>query len=382
MNSDPGMARPVSDEMAGGTPHGTTNEPSGPPADSGWVPDRLGEGFYCRTLPLGEDPDGEGEVCATLVRYAPGRKQDPSARSDKPAVLWVHGMTDYFFADHVARYLTEAGFDFYAVDLRKCGRSHRPGQRWHYATDMSLYYPDLNAALDEIAALGHDRIAPLAHSTGGLIVALWIDWLRRTDRARHRLIPTAIFNSPWLDMMKVPRPVLRAATPLFDVVGRYFPALPIPGGGLSAFGQSIHRDYYGEWDFDTTLKPIAGAEKYVGWVRAILTAQEQIWNRDVDLGMPCLTLCSLRSELGTGYRPTVDTADAVIDTHQTQQHAPHLSDAADVYILLGARHDVFLSRPAVRAEALAVTAQWLHSHVDGGGSQSPATADAAVIDGE
>jgi len=37
--------------------------------DDGWRPDVLGPGFEQRTLPLGEDD--EGELVATLVRYAP-----------------------------------------------------------------------------------------------------------------------------------------------------------------------------------------------------------------------------------------------------------------------------------------------------------------------
>lgn len=332
-----------------------------------WAPDRLGDDFASQTIPLGTDPDGEGEVCATLVKFTPESEgsHEQSPLSGKPAALWVHGMTDYFFADHVARYLADHGYAFYAVDLRKCGRSHRPGQRWHYATDMALYYDDLNAALDLINAAGHRLVIPLAHSTGGLIVALWMDWLRRTDRKRFNEVPTVVFNSPWLDMMKVPKPLLKAATPVFDLLGRVAPTLPIPEKNkLSAFGLSIHRDWYGEWDFDTELKPIAGQKKYVGWVRAILKAQEKIRSGEIDVGRPCLTLCSARSELSGEYTPAVDTADAVIDPHQTQHWAVRLSKDAEVYILLGARHEVFLSRKPVRDEALAVTAEWLDNHVE------------------
>ena len=36
-----------------------------------WVPDVLGDGYEQTTIPLGNDPDGEGQVEATLVRYQP-----------------------------------------------------------------------------------------------------------------------------------------------------------------------------------------------------------------------------------------------------------------------------------------------------------------------
>ncbi|MGZ4576095.1 MAG: alpha/beta hydrolase, partial [Mycobacteriaceae bacterium] len=36
---------------------------------SAWMPDVLGRDYEQRELPLGADPDGEGEVVATLVRH-------------------------------------------------------------------------------------------------------------------------------------------------------------------------------------------------------------------------------------------------------------------------------------------------------------------------
>ena len=41
-------------------------------------------------------------------------------------MLYLHGWNDYFFQTHVADYLTDLGYDFYAVELRRYGRSLRP----------------------------------------------------------------------------------------------------------------------------------------------------------------------------------------------------------------------------------------------------------------
>ena len=62
-----------------------------------WVPDVLGDGYQQLTIPLGTDPDGEGEVDATLVRYQPQKEAVKTHR----AVLYVHGFTDYFFQKHL-----------------------------------------------------------------------------------------------------------------------------------------------------------------------------------------------------------------------------------------------------------------------------------------
>ena len=108
-----------------------------------WVPDVLGDGYQQPTIPLGTDPDGEGEVEATLVRYQPPRRR---RRRDR-AVLYVHGFTDYFFQQHLAEHFAEQGYAFFALDLRKCGRSLEPGQTAHFVSDLALYDAELNEAL-------------------------------------------------------------------------------------------------------------------------------------------------------------------------------------------------------------------------------------------
>jgi hypothetical protein len=52
---------------------------------TGWQPDVL-PGFWQLTIPLGEDPDGEGDVVATLLR----RGDAPEATKAGHAVLAVH----------------------------------------------------------------------------------------------------------------------------------------------------------------------------------------------------------------------------------------------------------------------------------------------------
>ncbi|GAA3180448.1 hypothetical protein GCM10020255_074200 [Rhodococcus baikonurensis] len=60
---------------------------------------------------------------ATLVRYQPQKEAVKTRR----AVLYVHGFTDYFFQKHLAEHFAEQGYAFFALDLRKCGRSSSRG---------------------------------------------------------------------------------------------------------------------------------------------------------------------------------------------------------------------------------------------------------------
>ena len=129
------------------------------------VPDVLGEPYLAETIHL--PPDEEGPVVATLVvRRAPA--------PTRKAVLHVHGFCDYFFQTAYAEWWNDRGYDFYAVDLRKYGRSLRPHQTPNYVTDLREHFPDVDAALHRVAERdGHDHVVISAHSTGGLIVSLW-----------------------------------------------------------------------------------------------------------------------------------------------------------------------------------------------------------------
>src|SRR5919201_1541162 len=100
-------------------------------------PDLLGAPYERRTIDLGED--AEGPLTATLVRR----------RGDRPngaAVLYVHGFVDYFFQTHLADFFVERGLDFYAIDLRKYGRSLQPHHSPNHILDVRDYYQELDEA--------------------------------------------------------------------------------------------------------------------------------------------------------------------------------------------------------------------------------------------
>lgn len=99
-------------------------------------------GYWQRTLALGADPAGEGDIVATLIR-----RGDDAAPAADHAVLAVHGYTDYFFHTALADHFAARGFAFYALDLHKCGRSRRDGQTPHFVTDLANYDTELERAL-------------------------------------------------------------------------------------------------------------------------------------------------------------------------------------------------------------------------------------------
>ena len=59
------------------------------------------------------------------------------------AVLYVHGWNDYFFQIHLSDFWADRGFDFYALDLRRYGRSLRRGQLPGFISDLDEYDAEL-----------------------------------------------------------------------------------------------------------------------------------------------------------------------------------------------------------------------------------------------
>src|SRR5690349_12856484 len=125
-----------------------------------WQPDSLLPGFEALELEL--PPDYDGPVVATLVRL-------PAGDAPKGPVLYVHGFSDYFFQRHMAERFALEGYAFHALDLRKHGRSIRPGQHPNFCKSVSEYYADISAAIDAIGA----PVLLAGHSTGGLICSLY-----------------------------------------------------------------------------------------------------------------------------------------------------------------------------------------------------------------
>ena len=113
-------------------------------AQAEWTDDVL-NGYVQSTLALGADPDGEGELFATLVR-----KADPAP--SPLVVLAVHGYTDYFFNTELADHFSARGWRFYGLDLDRCGRSWREGQTPHFTTDLAGYDRELEWSAAIIAA--------------------------------------------------------------------------------------------------------------------------------------------------------------------------------------------------------------------------------------
>ena len=320
-----------------------------------WKPDILGNGYRQHVLDLGPDPDREGDVEAVLVRRERLAGPSEAGEAERGAVLYVHGFSDYFFQTGLADFFAARGLGFYALDLRKCGRARRPGQTAHFVSDLALYDAELDRALDIVTA-AHPGLPVLlvAHSTGGLVVPLWLD--RRRAAGTASPVIGAVLNSPWLDLQG--SPMLRGpVTQVLRLLGRVLPYRVIPTRP-GVYGRTLHVSATGEWEFDTELKPLNGFPVTCGWMNAIRRGHARV-HRGIEAGVPVLVLRSNRSDLFGQYSPDSDRADLVLDIAQIARWSGSLGRQVTDAPVDSARHDVFLSLPEVRQRAYTTLDAWL-----------------------
>jgi len=320
-----------------------------------WVADILGDGFEQRTLPL--EPDAEGEVVATLVRSLP----EPAAwwwmgadrrRLADVDVLYVHGWSDYFFQRRLARFFTDRGARFFALDLRKYGRSLRAHQTPGFITDLAEYDADIAAALEARGEARGRRLVLFGHSTGGLILSLWA--------ARHpRQVDAVILNSPWLEFQLG---VARAAiAPMVGLQARLWPkdAAPQVDLGFYTRAQNEVADPDDPMQIDLRWRPEQSMTVHAAWLHAILEGHRAV-SAGLRIGVPVCVLLSARSALPTRWSDDLTAADSVLVVDDIARAALRLGSSVTVERIDGALHDVFLSRRAARDDAYARLERWVH----------------------
>jgi alpha-beta hydrolase superfamily lysophospholipase len=332
---------------------------------TGWQPDGL-PGYLQLTIPLGDDPDGEGDVVATLLR----RGDAATATKASHAVLAVHGYTDYFFHTPLADHFADRGFAFYALDLHKCGRSWRTGQTPHFTTDLARYDAELDRALAVIGEqTGSGRVLVYGHSAGGLIVSLWLDRLRRRGVTSRVGVAGLVLNSPWFDL---PGPaILRwpTTTALIAALARVGEKRVVRGSGEGGYGASLHRDYYGEFDYNLQWKPVGGFPVTFGWLHAVRRGQARL-HRGLDVGVPNLILRSDHSVSETADPIALQCGDAVPNVAHIARWAGCIGNRSTIIPVTDAKHDVFLSMPQPRQAAYQQLDTWLDDYL---GAASNAT---------
>jgi alpha-beta hydrolase superfamily lysophospholipase len=305
--------------------------------------DILGEGFFAQEL--GPFTIDDAPCVATLVSR--------SCPQSDLAFLYLHGYVDYFFQRHLAERVVAAGYNFYALDLHRCGRSLRSGQIPHFCKDVAEYYPEITAALRVIRE--HDKNQTVVgnfHSTGGAVGLLYAHDHRDQTNFDSLILNSAFldFNDSWINeevMIKV-----------VASLGSVFPDTTLPGGLSRVYGESVHRDFQGEWDFRLDWKPIEGFPARAGWIRAIHQAHQRI-HQGLDLPYPILSLFSSTSSQPKQFEAIAHRSDTVLDVVDIARYSMNLGPDVTLKPIRGGMHDLVLSPEPVRSAVFEEMFAWL-----------------------
>ncbi|OCB78867.1 alpha/beta hydrolase [Flavobacterium crassostreae] len=310
-----------------------------------YTADILGSGFEKLTLLFPDDY--EGKVHATLVR----RKSNLQTTK---AILYIHGFNDYFFQQQMALKFNEQGYHFYALDLRKYGRSLLPHQKLNNVRSLSEYNAEIDTALQIIQSENNQQLILKGHSTGGLIITNYA-----INHPNSILFDALICNSPFYEfnLNYIERKI---GIPLLSFLGKYFPNIAVDAGLSNLYGYSLHQKKHGEWIYSLAWKPHAIPKVNLGFLRAIHLAQNNIQNHP-KLGVPMLVLYSSRSIFEKKWSENFLKSDAVLNVKHIEKYAKQINGNVATCEIQNALHDVLLSAKPVRENAYQKIAAWLET---------------------
>ncbi len=291
----------------------------------------------------------DGPAIATLI-HSPA----PIDSFPRGAILYIHGFGDYFFQHHVKRWAEEAGFAFFALELRRYGRSWLPHQQPNYVRELDEYFEEIDSALGYVERAGYRDIVLMGHSTGGLTASVYARAGGRRDA-----LDGLILNSPFLDFKADVG--TEAAIATLGTLSALKPQAAMPGRDTSRYTQSLHAEYAGRWDFNTVWKPIRSFPIFLAWLGAVRRGHSRI-AEGLDLGLPILMLHSDSSYYEARPPEAMQHGDAVLDVEDMRRLAPRLGAAVERVEIPDALHDVFLSRPQALDSAFRATEVWLDRH--------------------
>ena len=322
------------------------------------------------------------EFHSTLIEYPYGSSKRTDSLAAKPAhgiILYVHGYNDYFFQRELAEKADSAGYAFFAIDLHYCGRSLMPGDARGDMRNMREFFAELDYAVELARVITKEREESLAliseqadiadttgrerrlldvsrrayslpmvlmgHSQGGLLAAFYAD--HRPEEKFAALVlnsPFFDFNFNWL--------VRNLAIPVVSEIAMYLPDFSIGSSGNPNYAYSLDKKYYGEWLYNTEWKSESRPEQFLGWVRAIHKAQQEL-HRGFHINSPTLVMHGDCTEKGEEWSENYMHCDGVLDVEHIEKWAPKVGPNVKTETVAGGLHDLFLSRKAVRDEAYA-----------------------------
>ena len=350
--------------------------------------DILGEPWVARRIDVALNeaaaPNADHAVLVHQRGAAPAAGTQAAPRHER-AALYLHGRNDYFFQTHLADAFLQAGYEFYALDLRTCGRAGIGHPSPHDVRDLRIHDEEISEALRIIRSEhGHSAVVLNGHSTGGLQAAIWA--------ADHPgSVEAVVLNSPWLQL-NASGLIRSYGSAYVDVLSRRSPeriidnpaeakarkrlaaeaaSAPSPDGAEAGgsgpveadlYVRVLHRRWGGEWDWDLRLKPSPAFPVRAGFLAGIRRLQREV-RHGLGIEAPVLVCCSTTSSSPEASPEEALHSDIVLSVEQIIERAAFLGTDVTVRQIPGGVHDLALSPSPAREEYLATVTGWLDEHL-------------------
>jgi alpha-beta hydrolase superfamily lysophospholipase len=306
-------------------------------------PDILGGRFEQVTISM--PADYEGDVVCVTVRAKANKVTNKAA-------LYIHGFNDYFFQREMAEQFNNNGYNFYAIELRKFGRSFLPHQSLCNARKIEEYYADIDTAISIILKEKNNFILLCGHSTGGLVASLYAN-----EGKKRNAISALWLNSPFFDInMNII--LKRIGIPLISSIGSISPNISVTMGNSQLYGESLHVNYRGEWNYNLKWKRMKSPKMNFGWIHAIYRAQHKL-RKGLEISCPVLVMHSDKSIKADKWNDNISRADIVLNIKDITKHAPKLGDNVTIQSIKDGKHDLILSVKNVREKVYSNLFKWL-----------------------
>eukprot|EP00978_Attheya_sp_CCMP212_P017670 scaffold47334_cov43-Attheya_sp.AAC.4 len=233
------------------------------------------------------------------------------AGAHKKAVFFFPGRSDSFTQPHVFASYWRRGYDFYTLDLRKCGRTRRFLKDPHKANDVDsfdTYKEEIDMALDFMAKQKkYDSVVAMAHSTGAPVLINYI--MLQKEKKKEVPFSAYVMNSPFLDWGHVGGDLYEFALEHANWILKLDPDfIGIKGVGVDRYitaGWLLYR-----WNL--TMRPILCSDLTAKWANAATRVHAKINARK---GQPIITKPSLvlssQSDIVLEHLETVNLAQNV-----------------------------------------------------------------------
>lgn len=374
------------------TDQSTPTPPLPPEQAADLSTDILGEPWVARRIDVTvNEQAAPGADHAVLVHQRAAVTSRGSAPRHARAVLYLHGRNDYFFQTWLADAFLDAGYEFYALDLRACGRAGLGLPCPHDVRDLRVHDEEIGEALRIIQEEhGHHCVILNAHSTGGLQAVIWA--------ADHPGSVRAItLNSPWLQLNSGSL-VRSYGSAYVDLLSRRFPEREIgnpsesaahkaarlaaqasresalaAGGSVAdldldsispgpveddVYARVLHQRWGGEWDWDLRLKPTPGFPVRAGFLAGIRRLQREV-KHGLGLKVPVLVCCSTATGGQDATPEEALRSDVVLSVEQMVERASCLGRDVTIRQIPGGVHDLALSPSPAREDYLSTLIGWL-----------------------